>query len=62
MTDEEIVAEAVAKLRSVFNNVPDPSDFIVKNWLTDEFSKGSFSYEQVGGFFQGITWVKVFLA
>ena len=52
MTDEEIAAEAVAKLRSIFNEtVPDPSNFIVQNWLKDEFSKSAYSYNIVDGYF-----------
>lgn len=43
MTDEEIVEEAVQKLRSVFGNVTEPSKYIVKNWVADEFTKGAYS-------------------
>ena len=51
MTDEEIAAEAVAKLRSIFTTqaVPNPTKFIVYNWLKDEFSKSAYSYNIVDG-------------
>ena len=47
MTDEEIVKEAVEKLRSIFGNIPEPSKYILQNWLTDEFTKGAYSSNQV---------------
>lgn len=56
MTDEEVAAEAVAKLRSVFGaSVPDPTKFIVQNWLKDEFSKSAYSYNIVDGFYPRAT-------
>ena len=52
MTDEEIAAEAVTKLRSIFGaEVPDPTKSIVQNWLKDEFSKSAYSYNIVDGYY-----------
>ena len=48
--DEQVVEEAVSVLRSYFGDdkVPDPSNYIVTNWLNDEFTLGAYSYHQVG--------------
>ena len=48
--DEQVVKEAVGVLRSYFgyDKVPDPSNYIVTDWLNDEFTLGAYSYHQVG--------------
>lgn len=53
MTDEEVATEAVEKLRSVYGdeNVPNPSNFLVKNWLNDENIRGAYSYTKPGNYF-----------
>lgn len=52
MTDREVVDEAVKKLRSIFgDDVPSPTQFIVKNWLKDEFAKGAYSYDRPDAFY-----------
>jgi len=46
MTDEDIMNEALDKLRSIFDDVPEPTKYIVHNWLSDEFAKSAYSYNQ----------------
>ena len=48
LTDEEITRDAVASLRRMFGNVPEPTRSIVTRWESDEFSRGSFSFLAVG--------------
>jgi len=50
LSDSEISDMALEKLRTRFGSdrVPDPSNYIVKNWATDEFTLGAYSYNRVG--------------
>lgn len=43
------IQRAVYTLRELFgNNIPDPLKTVVTNWLSDPFSRGSYSYIPVG--------------
>lgn len=48
LPDEQIKRDALASLRIIFDNVPEPTKAIVTRWEKDEFSKGSYSYVAVG--------------
>lgn len=50
LSDAEITAEALAQLRTIFgtDNVPDPTSAVISRWNQDEFSRGSYSFMQVG--------------
>ncbi|MBB6121199.1 flavin monoamine oxidase family protein [Nocardiopsis algeriensis] len=48
MSDEEVVAHAMAALRTMFRKAPDPVDSYLTHWMDDHFSRGSFSYTAVG--------------
>jgi monoamine oxidase len=53
MTDEQVVQEVLESLREIFgaDNVPEPKDYIVTRWGTDEFSLGAYSFQKVGSDF-----------
>lgn len=48
MSDVEVVASAVATLRSAYPSAPDPVDVLVTRWGADEFARGSYSFAAVG--------------
>ncbi len=48
LSDEQVKRDAVASLRKMFRNVPEPSKVIVTRWEKDEFSRGSYSFDTVG--------------
>jgi monoamine oxidase len=47
--DQEIVASAMATLRTIFGEeIPDPLDYQLTRWASDPFAFGSYSYDAVG--------------
>lgn len=52
MTDEEVVREALAALKSMFGSVPAPKEVLITRWLSDPWSHGSYSYVPVGSSFR----------
>jgi len=49
MTDEEITAEAMAILRTMFGpGIPEPFDVIQTRWNSDPFSQGSYGFLAAG--------------
>lgn len=49
LPDEEIVAEAMAVLRTLYgNDIPQPEAWQITRWATDPFALGSYSYNPVG--------------
>jgi monoamine oxidase len=48
-TDEEVIASAMAALRSIYgNSIPDPIDHVITRWGQDPFSLGSYSHVPPG--------------
>jgi monoamine oxidase len=47
-TDEEVLAEAMAVLRRLFAEVPEPAAFRFTRWLSDPWAAGSYSYPALG--------------
>ena len=48
-SDEKIVAEGMAVLRSMFGEEsPDPQSVQITRWIADPFAGGSYSFPQVG--------------
>jgi monoamine oxidase len=47
-TDEDVVAEAIEVLRTLFDTVPEPLAAIVTRWETDPFARGSYSHVPPG--------------
>jgi len=49
MTDEEITAEAMTVLRTMFGpGIPEPFDVIQTRWNSDPYAKGAYGYLQAG--------------
>jgi monoamine oxidase len=48
MTDQEIVAQAMERLRQNFANVSEPKDYLITRWNTDPSTWGSYSYLPAG--------------
>ncbi len=48
LTDDEVVAEGVAALRRMFDDVPEPEAVRITRWAADPFARGSYSYLHVG--------------
>ncbi|MEN9620902.1 MAG: hypothetical protein RL499_1095, partial [Actinomycetota bacterium] len=48
MSDEQVVASALATLRSAYPGAPEPLDVLVTRWGADEFARGSYSFAAVG--------------
>jgi monoamine oxidase len=48
LTDEQQVSEAMAVLRRLFTDVPEPEAFAVTRWAGDPFARGSYSFVGVG--------------
>lgn len=46
--DEQVVASALATLRSAYPEAPEPVDALVTRWGADEFARGSYSFAAVG--------------
>lgn len=47
--DEEIVAEGMAVLRTIFGDeIPDPDDWLISRWGSDPFALGSYSHLSPG--------------
>ena len=49
LSDENLIAEALRGLRSIFGRVPAPRAALVHDWRRDPFSRGAYSYVRVGG-------------
>jgi monoamine oxidase len=48
-SNEQIVASAMKTLRIIYGtNIPDPVDYQITRWVSDPFSRGSYSYNAVG--------------
>ena len=54
MTDDEVVREALAALKSMFGSVPTPKEVLITRWLADPWSHGSYSYVPVGSSFRSL--------
>lgn len=52
LSDQEIVAQAVAALGSMYGVIPPPRDAIITRWRSDPWSQGSYSYVPVGSSYQ----------
>lgn len=48
LSDEQVVASALATLRSAYPDAPEPLDALVTRWGADEFARGSYSFAAVG--------------
>ncbi|MDT0330045.1 flavin monoamine oxidase family protein [Nocardiopsis lambiniae] len=48
MREEEVVAHAMASLRTMFRKAPDPIDHHLTDWTGDPFARGAFSFTAVG--------------
>jgi len=50
LSDKEIVGKAMNVLRTIFKNkdIPDPVEYYVTKWMSDPFSKGSWSVKPKG--------------
>jgi len=48
LSDEQVVASALAALRSAYPDAPEPVDALVTRWGADEFARGSYSFAAVG--------------
>ncbi|WP_308255776.1 FAD-dependent oxidoreductase [Geminocystis sp. GBBB08] len=47
--DEKIVEDAMKTLRSIFgNSIPNPQDYQLTRWNSDQFTFGSYSYYAIG--------------
>ena len=51
MCDEEVVHEAIEALKGMFGTVPAPKEVLITRWLSDPWSRGSYSYVPVGSSF-----------
>lgn len=48
-TDAEIVASAMATLKTIFGqNIPQPVAYQITRWASDPFARGSYSYQALG--------------
>lgn len=54
MTDDEVVREALAALKSMFGSVPTPKEVLITRWLADPWSHGSYSYVPMGSSFRSL--------
>lgn len=49
LSDAEIIADAIASLRSIFGDeVPEPSDYVITRWGQDPFAYGSYAHVKPG--------------
>ncbi len=48
MSDEQVVASALATLRTAYPDAAAPVDVLVTRWGADEFARGSYSFAAVG--------------
>ncbi len=48
LSDEQVVAEALAVLRKLFGDVPEPEAFAMTRWASDPFARGAYSFVGVG--------------
>lgn len=48
LTDEAVVADGLAAIRTIFPNAPDPVQTNVTRWAQDPFTLGSYSYFATG--------------
>ena len=50
-SDDELTAQAVGALRSIFGDVPDPVDSVSTRWGSYPWARGSYSYVPAGASF-----------
>ena len=48
LSDEQVIASALATLRSAYPGAPEPLYALVTRWGADEFARGSYSFAAVG--------------
>lgn len=48
LSDQEIVAQAVAALESMYGVIPPPVDALITRWRSDPWARGSYSYVPAG--------------
>jgi len=48
LTDEQVVASALATLRSAYPGAPEPLEALVTRWGADPYARGSYSFAAVG--------------
>ena len=51
-SDREIVAQAVAALANMYEDVPPPRDACITRWRSDQWTHGSYSYVPAGSSFE----------
>ncbi len=51
-SDDELAARAVDALKAIFGDVPEPSHSVSTRWLSDPWTRGSYSYVPVGASFE----------
>src|SRR5204863_4170995 len=49
LPDKDLLARALASVRSIFKRAPRPEAFLVQDWQAQRFSRGGYSYVLVGG-------------
>jgi monoamine oxidase len=49
LPEKELIAKAIASIRSVFRRVPRVEATLVQDWQADPYSCGGYSYVLVGG-------------
>ena len=47
--ERKLVAQALASVRSIFRDAPEPAAAFVQDWALDPFARGGYSYVRVGG-------------
>ena len=52
LPDQEIVAQAVAALASMYGVIPPPADALFTRWRSDPWARGSYSYVPAGSSYQ----------
>lgn len=52
LSDQEIVAQALAALASMYGVIPPPRDALITRWRSDPWTRGSYSYVPAGSSFQ----------
>ncbi len=52
LSDQEVVAQAVAALASMYGVIPPPVDALITRWRSDPWAQGSYSYVAAGSSYQ----------
>lgn len=47
-TDAQITEEAVAVLRDLFGDIPEPTHSMITRWKSEKYSQGSYSFQKIG--------------